>query len=121
MRKFLLTAIAASVLIPSIAIAQSDDRPVRLEPWQELREANEDLFRAPDYVSPRGLPQRRVSVGDQLAMPFYGESYRIADFETYRLPRPAGSDQQYVRYGDDVLLVNVRSGRVVRVYRDFFL
>ncbi len=119
MRKIVLAAIAASVLVPTVATAQRD-REVRLEAWQELRQTNADLFRRPEYVPPRGLPAPPVSSGDQLAAAFYDKSLWIDDFGTYRLPQPADS-QQYVRYRDDVLLVNVRSGRVIRVYRDFFM
>jgi Ni/Co efflux regulator RcnB len=43
----------------------------------------------------------------------------VNNYANFRLPRP-GASQQYVRYGNDVLLVNVRNGRVIRVYRDFF-
>lgn len=119
MRKIVLAALAASLLVPTAATAQRD-RDVRLEAWQELRQTNADLFRRPEYVAPRGLPSPRVSSGDELAAAFYDQAFWIADFDTFRLPQP-GDNQQYVRYRDDVLLVNVRSGRVVRVYRDFFM
>lgn len=119
MRKIVRAALAASLLVPTVATAQRD-REVRLEAWQELRQTNADLFRRPEYVAPRGLPHPRVSSGDQLAAAFYDRSFWIEDFAIYRLPQPA-DNQQYIRYRDDMLLVNVRSGRVVRVYRDFFI
>ena len=120
MRKILLTALAATVLVPTVAAAQAITREEREEAWETLRETNADLFRRPAYVSPRGLPSPRVSSGAQLAPAFYGPSYRIEHFGSYNLPSP-GADQHYIRYRNDVLLVNVRSGRVIRVIRDFFL
>ena len=120
MRKILLTALAATVLVPTTATAQAVVSRERVESWEALREANADLFRRPAYVAPRGRPSPRVSSGAQLAAEFYDRSYWIEDFGTYRLPRP-GEDQQYIRYRNDVVLVNVRSGRVIRVIRDFFL
>jgi Ni/Co efflux regulator RcnB len=41
------------------------------------------------------------------------------DYNRYRLPRPI-ANQRWVRYGNDVVLVDVRSGRVVRTYNSFF-
>lgn len=118
MRKFWLAAVAASLLVPAVASAQSDSR--RDENWQAYRQANEALFRLPAYEPPRGQRYRQVSSGAQLAPAFYADGYRIANFAEYRLPAP-GKSQHYVRYGKDVLLVNIRSGTVVRVYREFFL
>jgi Ni/Co efflux regulator RcnB len=43
----------------------------------------------------------------------------IADPYRYRLPRATGPNR-WVRYGNDVLLVNGRTGRVVTVYNSFF-
>ncbi len=120
MRKILLSALAVSLLVPTGANAQRDDRHEPLEAWEALRETNGDLFRRPEYVAPRGRYTTRVSVGDELDHAFYAPSYRIEDFAAYRLPRPA-DNQHYVRYDDDVLRVNVRTGRVIKVYRDFFL
>ena len=120
MRKILLTALAATVLVPAAATAQPVAGQDRGEAWKTLREANADQFRRSAYVAPRGLPSPRVSSGAQLAPEFYERSYWIEDFGSYSLPRPA-KDQQYIRYRNDVVLVNVRSGRVIRVIRDFFL
>ena len=50
---------------------------------------------------------------------FYGQRYWIADPYRYRLPRLNGP-QRWVRYGNDVLLIDIRSGRVLSVYDGFF-
>ena len=118
MREIVLTAIAAALLVPTTAYPQT---PSRQRPaWQELRETNAELFRRDPYVAPRGLRHPRVSSGDELAAPFYDKAYWIEDFAAYRLPSPPRK-QRYIRYGNDVLRVNVRSGRVIQVYKDFFL
>lgn len=57
--------------------------------------------------------------GARIAPAYYGSRYVIADPWHYRLPRASGK-YRYVRHYDDVLLVNIRSGRVVKVYRNFF-
>lgn len=118
MRKIVSTALAALLLVPAVAPAQPLER--KREAWLELRETNADQFRRDAYVAPRGMRHPRVSSGDQLAAPFYDETYWIKDFATYRLPSPP-EKQQYIRYGNDVLRVNVRTGRVIKVYKDFFL
>ena len=62
---------------------------------------------------------RQVAIGASLNRAFFGRSYYVNNYANYRLPRP-GASQQYVRYGNDVLLVNVRTGRVIRVFSGFF-
>jgi Ni/Co efflux regulator RcnB len=89
------------------------------EDWQDYRRNNRDVFRGPAYVGPRGWRYRPVGVGYRLQPNFYGERYLIADPYRYRLPRVVGP-QRWVRYGNDVLLVNVRTGRVITVHNRFF-
>lgn len=67
------------------------------------------------YVPPvRNWKYRPVSLGERLAAPFYGASYVIATPARLQLP-PARGDRRWIRYGDDILLVNIRSGRVLQV------
>ena len=67
------------------------------------------------YVAPyHGWRYRPVTVGYQLRPAFYGSRYYITDYGAYRLRAP-GHWQRWVRYGDDLLLVNVRTGRVLDV------
>jgi Ni/Co efflux regulator RcnB len=96
-----------------------EDRRELQEDWQDYRRTHRSEFRRDAYVAPRGLRYRPVAIGAQLNNRFYGRNYWLGDYGRYRLPR-LGMNQQYVRYGNDVLLVNMRTGRVVRVYRDFF-
>lgn len=67
------------------------------------------------YVSPyRGWRYRPVSIGYRLRPAFYGPRYYIGDYGYYGLRAP-GRWQRWIRYGNDLLLVNIRTGRVLRV------
>jgi Ni/Co efflux regulator RcnB len=67
------------------------------------------------YSAPyHGWSYRRVNVGYHLRPAFYGHRYVINDYGVYRLRAP-GSNRAWVRYGDDLLLVNLRTGRVLEV------
>ena len=97
-----------------------DARRETREDWRDYRRDNRAAFRRPAYVGPRGYVYRPVAVGYQFrSSAYYGSRYVIADPWRYRLPRADGA-QRWVRYGNDVLLVNGRNGRVIQVYRDFF-
>ena len=61
-----------------------------------------------------------MAVGYRFAPEYYGQRYWINDYGTYRLPRPGYGYQRWVRYGNDVVLVDTRSGRAVQVYNRFF-
>lgn len=89
------------------------------EDWRDYRQHNRQLYKRPAYVGPRGYRYRPVTVGYRFQPAFYGSRYVIADPYRYRLPRPAGY-QRWVRYGNDAVLVNARTGRVVSVYDGFF-
>ena len=68
---------------------------------------------------PRGYRYRPVLAGATLNRLFWGSNYRIGNYAAYRLPYP-GRNRMYVRYGNDVLLINARNGRVIQVYNGFF-
>jgi len=78
------------------------------------------LFRAGRYYSPyRSYNYSRVNIGFFLDSGFYGNRYWINDPWQYRLPEVYGP-YRWVRYYDDVLLVDIYSGEVVDVIHDFF-
>jgi hypothetical protein len=87
--------------------------------WRNYRSSNRDRFRAPRYRAPRGYSYRRWAPGYRLQPFFYARSYWIVDPWQYRLP-PAYGPYQWVRYYDDVLLVDITTGTVVDVIPDFF-
>jgi Ni/Co efflux regulator RcnB len=96
-----------------------DWRNNRVYDWRGYRDVNRGIFAMPAYVGPRGWAYRRYSAGARIAPIFYAQRYWIADPWRYRLPWAAGY-QRWVRYGDDVLLIETRSGVVLDVISDFF-
>ena len=152
MRNALLIGISASIAFVSAANAQSereirkDQRAVEAHQVEleearsrghqgDIQEAREDLRgarqelredrrhqQASRYEAPyRNWSQSTPAVGTRLRSKFYGTRYAISNPHHYRLGT-AARGQRWIRYGDDVLLVNVRSGRVAEVlprrYRD---
>jgi Ni/Co efflux regulator RcnB len=94
-------------------------RQERREDWQDYRRDHRDTYRRPAYVGPRGYRYRPVVVGHRFERAYYGRQYIVADPWRYRLPEARGN-QRWVRYGNDVVLVNIRNGRVIQVYNGFF-
>jgi len=143
MRKLILIALMAATVIPSVADARrrevrqdrrevrQDRREVRQDRRQgdvrELREDRRDLRddrrdlrqdrRRIAYAAPyRGWSYRPINRGYQLRPVFWGPNYLI-DYTLYQLARPR-AEERWIRYGDDLVLVNVRTGRVLEVVRD---
>ena len=88
--------------------------------WQNWRYSNRHLYRQPGYYAPyRGHRYSRFSIGLILGQPFFHQRYWIDDPWQYRLPH-AGPGYAWVRYYDDVLLVDTWTGEVVDVIHDFF-
>ena len=147
MRKLIFIGLMAAVTVPAAAPAQSrreiqrDRQDVQeerreledarrrgtrsdiREEREELRDARQELRedrrdRRARYVAPyRDWRYSTVRPGFQLRRGFYGTRYIISNPGAYRL-RPAARNQQWIRYGDDLLLVNVRNGRVLQVLRN---
>jgi Ni/Co efflux regulator RcnB len=88
--------------------------------WQRYRYSNRHIFRPAPYYSPyRNYGYSRFSIGITLGRDFYSNRYWINDPWQYRLPQPyAGT--RWVRYYNDVLLVDVFNGQVLDVIYDFF-
>ena len=147
MRKLILLSLMTAVAIPGSALAQSrgeirrdreevreqrddlrdararGDRGDVREERRDLREARQELRedrqnrRRSQYVAPyRDWRYSTVRPGYQLRSGFYSSRYHINPGQ-YRL-RAAARNQQWIRYGDDLLLVNVRNGRVLQVVRN---
>lgn len=88
--------------------------------WQDWRYQNRNLFRLSPYYSPyRNYGYQRFGVGLFLDRLFFDQRYWIGDPFYYRLP-PAPPGTQWVRYYNDVLLVDVYSGEVIDAIYDFF-
>ena len=147
MRKLLLISLMAAMAMPSVADARRrevrrdrqevrqdrqelrqdrrngasrgelrEDRRELREDRRELREDRRDR-RHLAYVGPyRGWVYRPIGRGYVLRPVFWGSAY-LVDYAFYRLTAPR-RDQRWIRYGDDLVLVNIRTGRVIEVIRN---
>lgn len=80
---------------------------------------NGHRIRAGFFHYPAGYGYRTWAVGATLPAIFLGASYFFNDYATLGLDAPPYG-YQWVRYGPDVLLVNLRTGRVEAVERGVF-
>ncbi len=88
--------------------------------WNNWRSSNRHIYRLPPYYAPyRGHSYSRIGIGVTLGRPFWSDYYWIRDPYQYRLPyAPAGT--RWVRYYDDVLLIDTWTGEVLDVVYNFF-
>ena len=85
--------------------------------WREYRKHNRNVYSRGNWRSP--YRYHAFNPGARIQSGYYGPRYVIADPWRYRLP-PARANMRWVRHYDDVLLVNMRTGRVADVIRNFF-
>ena len=89
----------------------------RREDWRDYRQSNRNAFRGSRFNAP--FRYRTFNNGVSIGQSYYAPRYRVNNYANYRLPQP-GRYQTYVRHYNDVLLVNARTGRVIRAYRGFY-
>ncbi len=88
--------------------------------WSGYRRSHRVIYQPGPYFAPyRSHRYNRLSIGLYLDSLFFQPRFFINDPWAYRLP-PAYGPYQWVRYYDDVLLVDIYSGEVVDVINDFF-
>jgi Nickel/cobalt transporter regulator len=89
--------------------------------WKSYRFSNRNFYRQSRYYDPFGsrYGYQRFSIGIQIGSSYYDDRYWISDPFAYRLPYADGP-YRWVRYYDDVLLVDLRNGAVVDIIYDFF-
>ncbi|MBD2842257.1 RcnB family protein [Erythrobacter sp. KMU-140] len=88
--------------------------------WRGWRGSNRHVFRLGRYYAPfRAHRYNRFRVGFFLDSVFFQPRYYIHDPWAYRLPQVYGP-YRWVRYYDDVALVDIYTGEVVDVIYDFF-
>jgi len=86
--------------------------------WMGWRSMNRGAYHLPRYYGPNGgYGYQRFSSGVILEPMFFGENYWLDDPYAYRLP-PAYGSYRWVRYYNDAVLVDLRSGMVVDVVYD---
>jgi Nickel/cobalt transporter regulator len=89
--------------------------------WKSYRFSNRNFYRQSRYYDPFGsrYGYQRFSIGIRIGSSYYDDRYWISDPFAYRLPYADGP-YRWVRYYDDVLLVDLRNGAVVDIIYDFF-
>jgi hypothetical protein len=88
--------------------------------WRSNRDRYGSNYRQGRYYAPQyGRGYSRISIGVTIGSPYYGSRYWVNNPDYYRLP-PAYGPYRWVRYYDDVLLVDIRSGYVVDMINNFF-
>ncbi|HEX7655411.1 MAG TPA: RcnB family protein [Sphingomonas sp.] len=89
--------------------------------WQRYRDSHRSVYRLPRYYAPYGWDYgyRRFNIGFRLDTILFGSNYWISDPYYYRLP-PAYGPYRWVRYYNDALLVDIRTGYVVDVVYGIF-
>ena len=96
--------------------ARRDVRDAR----QDLRESQRDWRRDTRYQNYRApFRYQQFRVGSTLRSNYYAPAYRPAWDSRWGVPR-VGRNLTYVRHYNDLLLVNMRSGKVIRIYRNHF-
>lgn len=85
--------------------------------WRRYRDGNRALYARGNWRAP--FRYQRFRPGVRIRPAYYGQRYVIADPWRYRLPAAAGY-QRWVRHYDDLLLVDVRRGSVLRVIPGFY-
>lgn len=85
--------------------------------WTNYRNSNPRLYARGNWRAP--FRYNAFTVGARISPLYFGSSYWIRDPWAYRLP-VAGFGTRWVRHYNDVLLVDYRRGRVVRVIRGFY-
>ena len=87
------------------------------EDWRDYRAHNRAVFNRGNWQAP--FRYQPFKAGSAIRPAYYAPRYVVSNPARYHLPA-AGRDMRWVRHYDDMLLVNVRTGRVVRVYTGFF-
>lgn len=88
--------------------------------WGDYRRSNRFVYRPGPYYAPyRSHSYSRVGIGFYLDSLFFQPRFFVNDPSYYRLP-PVYGPYQWVRYYDDVVLVDIYTGEVVDVIHDFF-
>jgi Ni/Co efflux regulator RcnB len=135
MKKLLTAAIAVSIMgSAGVAIAQPqhsqggydqrndrhDDRADRKDERRadKYERRAERRYKAARYQAPRGYQARQWRYGERLPVTYRSRGY-VVDYRPYRLaPPPRG--YQYVRVGNDVMLVSTTDGMIASVIQQLF-
>ncbi|MGZ8362998.1 MAG: RcnB family protein [Caulobacteraceae bacterium] len=89
--------------------------------YQAYRRAfvNPRRYRIGAYYRPSGWYYRRWGVGAYFPSLFWSSNYWLNDWGSYGLMSPPWG-YEWVRYGNDAVLVDVRTGQILQVRYDIF-
>jgi Ni/Co efflux regulator RcnB len=99
-------------------VRKTVDRSVVLKVRANIK-APHRFHPAKAYVRPPGWYAHKWVYGERLPRAFFAPEYFILDFAAYGLLEP-WPGYEWVRYGDDALLIDVETGEVIRVEYDVF-
>lgn len=85
--------------------------------WREYRTRDRGLYARGEWRAP--FRYERFARGSRVLPSYYDRRWSISDYRRYHLPRPP-ADARWVRHYDDVILVDLRSGRVLDVIYGLF-
>jgi Ni/Co efflux regulator RcnB len=97
-----------------------EDAKEAREDWIDYKKKHPEVFRGAAYAGPDGYVYTRRDVGYVFPPAFVADRYWVNNFATYHLLSP-GTNQRYVRYGNDVALIDIPSGRIIKIHYGFFL
>ena len=101
-------------------VNQNRARPRTFDRRAYQRNANAARkFRGGYYRKPAGWYYRRWTFGQILPFAFFARDYWLNDYYAYDLPLPPYG-YEWVRYGDDALLVDTRTGTILQVQYGVF-
>jgi Ni/Co efflux regulator RcnB len=86
--------------------------------WRRYRDHHRSRFHLGFFIDPFGWGYQPFNIGYRMWPAYYGNQYWI-DPALYGLPYPP-SGTAWVRYFNDVMLVDLYSGTVIDVIPDFF-
>ena len=93
--------------------AKRDARPDMRQSQRDWRgESRYQNWRAP-------FRYQSFRAGATIRSAYYAPAYRLNYDSRWGVPR-TGKNMAYVRHYDDLLLVNIRTGKVMQVYRNHF-
>ncbi|MBN8832692.1 MAG: RcnB family protein [Sphingomonadales bacterium] len=93
-----------------------EQRELRDARWDYSREVR-DYNRAHPWKA--NFRYHRFTAGARIQPAYYGSRYVVVDHGRFHWAKP-GVNQRWVRHYDDALLINTRTGRVVKVIYNAF-
>ena len=111
MKKFILAAVAASMVASPVLAAPQHSQPQRNQPTRVVvvhKPAPAPQYRAPQYRAPQ-MQARKWQRGQRFDSR-YATNYRQVDYRQHRGMKAPPRGYRYVQSGNDAVLVGVTTG-----------